>query len=204
MKRLLILGIAITAFAFSLFLMNCGPAANTNRNAESPDEVSDESLESICGQNPTATDLRNAIEDKVMKNGKLKNHYNKNDRDHSSIDFDVMEDGKGGFILLLQGDLAHHAFESFRRVVEKFIGQKCIAKVRFVPRGYHLENTNNANTRLGGQPFEWSLVCEDPNHPCADGSCAAEGSACPNYKDNTNTGNANANMPANGNRNTNP
>jgi len=210
MKRLLILGITIASFAFILSLIGCGPVANTNvadNGAGKAAVATPTPTPHPACSNPNYQDLQNAVADVITKDNKLKHQYNQDDPDQGSINFVVTPDlQKGGFFLILEGNLGHDAFEELRWRVESFASSTCIKKVIFTPRHAiippHHRSSDEAlkgvDVASAAEFFGWDLTCQDPSHPCSDGSCAGANTLCNVTKTGGNSDtNQNENMNAN-------
>ena len=208
MKRILNLGLAIASFAFILCLAGCGPVANTNTGANSPAKPTTPTptatpvvLDAACREiHPDAGHIRQAIVERIANDPILSSHYHDGDQDHSSIKFTIKPDNDGGFKMKLQGNLGYQAFVELPNVMQYFAADTCVRRVFFVLKGSTLLEDESVDAKSFLDAFEWDLTCQDPNHPCSDGSCIPAGQACSKHDP---RGNVNTNTNANTNKNIN-
>lgn len=225
MRRLLILGISITAFAFSLFLMDCGPVANNNTaTGNSPSKPSNPAPtptpDAICTTH-NKQQIEDAIADMVARNDILYLHFDQPHPGKGQSEFHLHDDG-AGFKLKLEGKLPRVSLPAFIDVMQHFAAPDCVRRIIMVTKGFSKlkdEEARQVNSESqDGQvkildPFEWDLICEAPNKICPNtGDCVGPDQSCDRRGsgDNSNTGanmnqnrGINANTPANNNANAN-
>jgi hypothetical protein len=208
MRRLLILGIAITAFAFSLFLMNCGPVANNGTAGNSAAKPNTPTttptpadLDAACTEqpHPDPGHIKAAIVYRIAHETYINGQYNDSDLNKSAFKFAINPAGVG-FLMKIEGKTSLHGLIELFDVMQHFAKDTCVQRVLFVRKGESGAKDEEADQARSFNSFEWQLNCQDPSHPCPGGECLPEGQVCTKDDGNENT---ETNTSGSGGRNTN-